>query len=259
MSRPERATETPRPPRVQKVLASAGLGSRRSCEELIAQGRVTVDGATATLGDRADPRASVIEVDGERIATHPEGVHWMLNKPHGVVTTADDPEGRPTVLDFVPPTPRTFPVGRLDRDTEGLLLLTNDGELANRLAHPRYEVPKTYLARTRGVPARKALAQLTRGVELSDGPARATRAEVVGRSGDEALVEVTVTEGRNREVRRLLGAVSVHVTRLARIRLGPLALGDMKQGKHRPLTAAEVGALYAAVGLEEQRPSEEPT
>ncbi len=252
------STETARPPRVQKVLAGAGLGSRRSCEELIVQGRVTVDGEVATLGDRADPRRSVIAVDGERVATHPEGVHWMLNKPYGVVTTADDPEGRPTVLDYVPPTPRTFPVGRLDRDTEGLLLLTNDGELANRLAHPRYEVPKTYLARTRGVPSKKAMARLTEGVTLTDGPARAARAQVVGRTGDEALVEVTVTEGRNREVRRLLGAVDVHVTRLARIRLGPLELGDMKQGKHRPLTAGEVGALHAAVGLDEQQPTEGP-
>lgn len=237
------------PQRVQKLLAAAGVGSRRACEELIAQGRVTVDGTVATLGDKADPRHSVITVDGERMPTNPELVYWLLNKPRDVVTTADDPQGRETVLDFVPASPRTYPVGRLDRDTEGLLLLTNDGELAHRLAHPSYGVPKTYLARVQGVPSRKRLRRLSEGVELDDGLARATSVRLVGHSGDEALVELTLVEGRKREVRRMLSAVGSPVQRLARVQMGPVGLGDMAQGKYRPLRNDEIGKLYAAVGL----------
>jgi 23S rRNA pseudouridine2605 synthase len=239
--------------RVQKVLAAAGVGSRRACEELISQGRVAVDGRPATLGDKADPRQSVITVDGERIPTNPDLVYWLLNKPRDVVTTADDPQGRPTVVELVPAHPRVYPVGRLDRDTEGLLLLTNDGELAHRLAHPSFEVPKTYLARVRGVPSKARLGQLTAGVELNDGQARAVSARVTGTSNEEALVEVSVVDGRKREVRRLLGAVDLRVQRLARVRLGPLELGTIAQGKFRPLTSQEVGALYAAVGLDRQQ------
>lgn len=235
--------------RVQKLLAAAGLGSRRSCEELIAAGRVAVDGETVTLGAKADPTRQVITVDGERVATNPELVHLLLNKPLGVVTTVRDPQGRPTVMDLVPTNPRVYPVGRLDQDTEGLLLLTNDGELANRLAHPSYEVEKTYVCQVRGQLRRRAVRNLLEGVELEDGPARARSVRELGSAADRTLVEVVLTEGRKREVRRMLAAVGLTVERLARVKLGPLPLGDIAPGKYRPLTGAEVRALYKAVGL----------
>lgn len=238
-----------KPERVQKVLAAAGLGSRRACEELVAAGRVAVDGRTVTLGAKADPATQVITVDGERIATNPDLVHLLLNKPPGVVTTVTDPQGRPTVMDLVPPSPRVYPVGRLDQDTEGLLLLTNDGELANRLAHPRYEVEKTYVAQVRGRLRRRTVRELVDGVELDDGPARARSVRELGSAADRSLVEIVLTEGRKREVRRMLSAVGVPVERLARVKLGPLPLGDIAPGKHRPLTSAEVRDLYRAVGL----------
>lgn len=234
--------------RVQKLLAAAGLGSRRACEQLIAQGRVTVDGRRVTLGDRARPDQRVA-VDGELVNTDPSRVYLLLNKPYGYVTTASDPQGRPTVMDLVPPEPRVFPVGRLDQDTEGLLVLTNDGELANRLVHPRYEVPKTYVAKVRGQVPRRALRGLVAGVELEDGPAVAVSARTVAEAGDESLVEIVVAEGRRREVRRMLGAVNLYVERLARVQLGSLALGEMSQGKVRPLTGKEVRMLYRDVDL----------
>lgn len=237
------------PERVQKILAAAGLGSRRACEELIAAGRVAVDGRPISLGGKADPATQVITVDGERIATNPDLVHLLLNKPLGVVTTVSDPQGRPTVMELVPPNPRVYPVGRLDQDTEGLLLLTNDGELANRLAHPRYEVQKTYVAQVRGQLRRRATRSLLDGVELEDGPARARSVRELGSSGDRTLVEIVLTEGRKREVRRMLAAVGMPVERLARVKVGPLPLGDISPGKHRPLTGAEIRALYKTVGL----------
>lgn len=235
--------------RVQKILAAAGLGSRRACEELIAAGRVAVDGRTITLGGKADAGTQVITVDGERIATNPNLVHLLLNKPLGVVTTVSDPQGRPTVMDLVPPNPRVYPVGRLDQDTEGLLVLTNDGELANRLAHPRYQVEKTYVAQVRGQLRRRATRALLDGVELEDGPARARSVRELGSAADRTLVELVLTEGRKREVRRMLAAVGIPVERLARVKVGPLPLGDIAPGKHRPLTGAEVRALYKAVGM----------
>lgn len=236
--------------RVQKVLAAAGVGSRRACEELIAQGRVTVDGRVVELGAKADPHTSLVAVDGERVPVRPDLVHLMLNKPRNVVTTANDPEGRTTVTDLVPAAPRVYPVGRLDRDTEGLLVLTNDGELANRLAHPRYEVEKAYVAQVRGPVKRRTLRLLREGVELDDGPAAATSVRELGTSGERVLLELSLTEGRNREVRRLLAAVGHPVERLARVRVGPLPLGDISPGKHRPLNTAEVRGLYRAVGLD---------
>lgn len=232
--------------RVQKVLAAAGLGSRRACEQLIAQGRVTVDGRVVTLGDKADPSSQEITVDGERIHTDTSLVYLLFNKPRGVVTTASDPQGRPTVLDFVPANPRVFPIGRLDQDTEGLLLLTNDGELANRLTHPRYGITKTYLAQIRGPASKRALARLRQGVELSDGPAKPVDVRDVGGDGRRTLVEITITEGRKREVRRMFDAVDLPLERLARTRVGPIELGDISPGKVRPLTGAEVRRLYAA-------------
>ncbi|MEX0660106.1 MAG: pseudouridine synthase [Egibacteraceae bacterium] len=241
--------EQRKPERVQKILAAAGLGSRRACEELIAAGRVAVDGRPITLGGKADPTQQVITVDGERVATNPDLVHFMLNKPLGVVTTVSDPQGRPTVMDLVPENPRVYPVGRLDQDTEGLLLLTNDGELANRLAHPRYEIEKTYVAQVRGQLRRRATRMLLDGVELEDGPARARSVRELGSAADRTLVELVLAEGRKREVRRMLAAVGIPVERLARVKLGPLALGDMSPGKHRPLTGGEIRGLYKAVGL----------
>lgn len=240
---------TDRPERVQKVLAAAGLGSRRACEDLIAAGRVAVDGETITLGAKADPRQQIITVDGERVHTNPSLVYLLLNKPPGVVTTVHDPQGRPTVMDYVPARPRVYPVGRLDRDTEGLLVLTNDGELANRLAHPAYQVEKTYVAQVRGPVRQRALRRLVEGVELEDGPASATSVRELGSAGQRALLELVLAEGRKREVRRLLAAVGVELERLARVKIGPLPLGDIKPGNARPLTGKEVRDLYRAVGL----------
>jgi 23S rRNA pseudouridine2605 synthase len=168
------------PQRLQKVLAAAGVASRRACEELIAAGRVTVNGEVAELGSRCDPTEDVVELDGERVNVDPDRVYVMLNKPRGVVTTADDPQGRPTVVDLVELPQRLYPVGRLDQDTEGLLLLTNDGELTHRLLHPSYEVERTYVALVPGPVRKKALAQLREGVELDDGLARARRAAGAG-------------------------------------------------------------------------------
>jgi 23S rRNA pseudouridine2605 synthase len=201
------------------------------------------------LGAKADPSRQVITVDGERVHTNPSLVYLMLNKPSGVVTTVTDPQGRATVMDLVPPNPRVYPVGRLDRDTEGLLLLTNDGELANRLSHPRYEIPKTYVAQIRGPLKRSAVRALLNGVELEDGPARARRVRELGSSADRTLLELVLAEGRKREVRRMLAAVDIPLERLARVKIGPLPLGDLGQGKFRRLTGAEVRELYRSVGL----------
>lgn len=235
--------------RVQKVLAAAGLGSRRACEDLIARGRVAVDGEVVSLGAKADPMLNVITVDGERIHTNTNLVYLLLNKPQGVVTTVTDPQGRPTVMDLIPVSPRVYPVGRLDRDTEGLLVLTNDGELANRLAHPRWQVEKTYVAAVRGTVKRHQLRALLDGVELEDGPAKAKSVRELGAAQDRTLIEIVLTEGRKREVRRMLSTVGINLERLARVKIGPLPLGDIAPGKFRPLTGAEVRALYASVEL----------
>jgi 23S rRNA pseudouridine2605 synthase len=245
------AGSDPGPERVQKLLAAAGFGSRRQSEELIAAGRVTVDGQPIRLGARADPRTQVIAVDGTRVQTNPDLAYYMLNKPRGVVTTMADPQGRPTVADYVPAAPRVFPVGRLDSDTEGLLVLTNDGELAYRLTHPSYGVAKTYVARLRGAVPRRAVRALTDGIELEDGPARAQSVRTLAAARNETLLELVLVEGRNRQVRRMLAAVGLTLERLARVQLGPLALGDMGQGRIRPLTSREVHDLYRAVALGE--------
>jgi 23S rRNA pseudouridine2605 synthase len=232
--------------RLQKVLARAGFGSRRAAEALIAAGRVTVDGETAHLGQRADPRRQRVEVDGIPVAARDDLVYYLVNKPRRVVTTAHDPQGRPTVLELVPLEPRVFPVGRLDYDTEGLLILTNDGELAHRLAHPRHAVEKAYLAEVEGVPSRAALRRLREGVTLDDGPAAAARAHVVARDGESAALEIVVHEGRNRLVRRLCDAVGHPVRRLVRTRVGPVTDRRLAPGAWRPLSQREVRALYAA-------------
>ncbi len=237
--------------RLQKVLAAAGLGSRRACEELIAQGRVSVDGEPVReQGRRVDPHRAVIRVDDLRIAAPTGSVHLALNKPRGMVTAMTDPEGRPSVGDLVEGRrERLFHVGRLDAETEGLLLLTNDGELAHRLTHPSFAVPKTYLAQVPGPMARDVGRRLRDGVELDDGPARVDAFRLVDSSAGRVLVEVVLHEGRKHIVRRLMAEVGHPVERLVRTQVGPVRLGDQRPGKLRPLTTAETAALYAAVDL----------
>jgi 23S rRNA pseudouridine2605 synthase len=229
--------------RLQKILARAGLGSRRAAEALIAAGRVRVNGEVATLGDRADPETDRIEVDGAVVGVRPGLVHYLLNKPAGVVTTASDPQGRPTVVGLVPAEPRVFPVGRLDADTEGLLLLTNDGELAHRLTHPSFGIDKEYLAEVDGRPTRGALRRLREGVDLEDGRTAPARVSVVG----DRLLRITIHEGRNRQVRRMCDAVGHPVRRLVRVRVGPIADRRLAPGEWRALEQDEVRALERAV------------
>ena len=230
-----------------------GLGSRRACEELIASGRVTVDGAVAALGLRVDPRAARIEVDGALVPVSPDLVYYVLNKPDGVVTTADDPQGRPTVLQLVPAEPRVFPVGRLDLHTEGLLVLTNDGTLAQRLAHPSHGVPKEYVAEVEGgTPAAGALRSLRRGVDLEDGMTAPAEVGVLA----PGVLRLVVHEGRNRLVRRMCNAVGHPVRRLVRTRIGPLRDTTLAPGHWRVLTQTEVRALAAAAGGPEAVPVE---
>ena len=229
--------------RLQKVLARVGIGSRRVCEDLIAEGRVTVDGEVAVLGRRVDVETALIELDGAPIGVRPDLVHYLLNKPAGVVTTADDPQGRPTVVGLVPAEPRVFPVGRLDVDTEGLLLLTNDGELAHRLTHPSFGVEKEYVVELEGSPSRAALRRLREGVELDDGTTAPARAALL----EPSVVRLTVHEGRNRQVRRMCDAVGHPVVRLIRTRIGSLADRSLAPGAWRELTGDEVRSLQRAV------------
>lgn len=242
-----RATTAPEPERLQKALARAGFGSRRACEDLIREGRVTVNGRVATLGDRVDPAKDRVRVDGSSVALDPAKRYYALNKPRGVVTTARDPQRRQDVSSFYPPGPRVFPVGRLDRETEGLLLLTNDGELANRLTHPRFGAEKEYLAEVEGSPSDRAVTRLVRGVKLEDGMARARSARRVAASRGRQAVRIVMTEGKKREVRRMLAAIGLTVRRLVRVRVGPVGLGGLHPGEVRPLTSAEVQALYRHV------------
>ena len=237
------------PERLQRALARAGFGSRRACEELILEGRVTVDGRVATLGARVEDPGSRVEVDGHRVNLDPDVRTYAFHKPVGVVTTMRDPQGRPDLRPFLPEGPRVFPVGRLDRASEGLLLLTNDGELANRLLHPRHGVEKEYLAEVDGAPTAKQLAAIRRGVDLEDGPARARSARAVAATGGRGAVRLVMTEGRKREVRRLLDAVGLPVVRLVRLRVGPIRLGSLPPGGVRPLEPAEVRSLSQAAGL----------
>jgi 23S rRNA pseudouridine2605 synthase len=230
--------------RLQRTLARVGFGSRRVCEDLIAQRRVTVNGEVAELGRRVDPDRDQVAVDGIPIGVQPDLVHYLLNKPAGVVTTAHDPQGRPTVVELVPAEPRVFPVGRLDADTEGLLLLTNDGELAHRLAHPSFGVDKEYLAWVQGEPARGALRRLREGVELDDGITAPARVSTVAPD----LLRITIHEGRNRQIRRMGDAVGHPVRRLVRVRIGPLADAKLAPGQWRPLTLDEVRSLSNATG-----------
>jgi 23S rRNA pseudouridine2605 synthase len=235
------------------------VGSRRACEQLVEDGRVTVNGTVAALGRRARPGVDVVSVDGVPVPLGGERVYYLLHKPAGVLTTAHDPEGRPTVLDLVPDEPRVFPVGRLDYQTEGLLVLTNDGELAHGLTHPSRGVPKSYLAEVTGVPTREALRRLRHGVELEDGVTAPARVTVVGESGGHAAVSLTIHEGRNRQVRRMCEAVGHPVRRLVRTAIGPVSDTRLAAGAWRELTVAEVRDLYAAAGLARPQAMPRPT
>jgi 23S rRNA pseudouridine2605 synthase len=235
--------------RLQKVLAAAGIGSRRACEELIADGRVTIDGKRASLGDKVDAETAVIHVDGERIVTDTKMVYIAMNKPRGVVSTMADERGREAIADFLGTLEqRVFHVGRLDADSEGLLLLTNDGGLAHRLMHPSFGVAKTYLAEVGGPLPRAVGRALLKGVELEDGPAKVDAFKLVQAVQRTALVEVVIHEGRKHIVRRLFEEVGHPVNRLIRTAIGPVRLGDLKPGRTRRLTNAEVAALFKGVG-----------
>jgi 23S rRNA pseudouridine2605 synthase len=230
------------PERLQKVLARAGIGSRRRCEELIEDGLVTINGVVAVLGNRADVDVDRIEVDGVAVAVRPDLVYYLLHKPTGVVTTAADTHGRVTVTSLVPEDPRVFPVGRLDQDTEGMLLLTNDGELAHRLTHPSFGVEKEYLAEVEGEPTRGSLRALRDGVELDDGVTAPAKVSAVAPN----QLRITIHEGRNRQVRRMCEAIGHPVVRLVRTRIGPIADRKLKPGEWRVLTIDEVRALERA-------------
>lgn len=234
--------------RLQKVMAAAGIASRRHSEALIREGRVMVNGEVAIIGQKVDADVDVVLVDGERINVDPGLTYIMLNKPRGVLTTADDPEGRPTVFDLINLNQRLFPVGRLDQDTEGLLLLTNDGDLAHALTHPSYEVERVYVALVPGPVRKPLLARLRAGVELEDGIARPVRARVLEDERSKALLEIVMAEGRKREVRRMLGALGLTVERLARVNYGGVELGELRQGKWRFLSQSEISTLFSATG-----------
>jgi 23S rRNA pseudouridine2605 synthase len=247
---------------LQKVLAQAGVASRRAAEELIAAGRVSVDGEVVReMGRRVDPETAVVHVDGSRVVIRDDLVYLALNKPRGILSTMSDDRGRPCVGDLVvesglmgehydgAPRGRLFHVGRLDADTEGLLLLTNDGDLGHRLMHPSYEVEKTYLAEVAGQVPRDLGRRLREGVELEDGPVRVHAFKIVDFAAGRSMVELVIHEGRKHVVRRLLDEVGHPVQRLVRTAIGEVRMGNQRPGRFRPLTQAEVGSLYRSVGL----------
>ena len=251
--------------RLQKVLAQAGIASRRASEALISEGRVEVNSEVVTeQGRRVDPERDVIRVDGARIPPPRRHLYLVMNKPRGVVVTMDDPEGRRTVADLLAEsaerrtgTPgmrravkneRLFHVGRLDTDSEGLLILTNDGKLAHQLAHPSYQVPKTYIAEVTGEVSAQTITRLRRGITLEDGPVRPSSVKIVSSAGEKTLIKITLQEGRNRIVRRTMEAVGHPVRRLSRIGIGPVRLGSLKVGEFRELTREELGGLLDLTG-----------
>ena len=268
--RPDTRDEGRGPPRVpddglerlQKVLAAAGLGSRRACEELITTGRVEVDRTVVTqLGTRVDPHAQEIRVDGEKLP-NPKRVVYMLNKPVGVVTTNVDPSGRPRVVDLVPGEQRLFAIGRLARMSEGLILLTNDGGLANLLAHPRYGVEKKYLVQVAGVPSEELLDRLRRGIRLAEGEVHAKRVSIRSQHKQSAVLEMVLDEGKNREIRRMLASLGHKVHQLKRVAVGGLSLGTILPGQWRQLAWSEIESLrrdaIAAVGPDAEREPPRP-
>ena len=237
--------------RLQKLLAAAGFGSRRACEKLIEQGRVAVDGQVVTeLGVRVSPATQVVHVDGDRVVLDTDKVYLAFNKPAGVVSTMHDEEGRPCLADYVGQlSTRLFHVGRLDVDTEGLLLLTNDGDLAHRLQHPAYGVPKTYVAQVHGLVAKDVGRRLREGVELDDGIARADSFRLVDNVPGHSIVEIVLHEGRKHIVRRMMETVGYPVEMLSRVQVGPVRLAELRPGRYRALSAEEVAQLYRAAGL----------
>jgi len=251
----KQAGAEPQAERLQKVLAAAGLGSRRACEELITTGRVEIDRQVVTeLGTRVDPRRQEVRVDGEPLA-QPKLVCYAVNKPTGVVSTNRDPQRRPRVIDLLPSEDgrRLFPVGRLDLNSEGLILVTNDGDLANQLTHPRYGVAKTYRVQVAGRPGREVLAQLRRGVRLAEGIAKAESVKVRSHHKQSTVLEMVLREGRNREIRRMLAAVEHKVMRLVRVAVGPVRLGELAPGKFRRLDRKELAALRKAATMPSAR------
>jgi 23S rRNA pseudouridine2605 synthase len=235
--------------RLQKILAQAGVGSRRACEDLIFRGRVKVDGKVAQLGDKVDPETAEIYVDGQRLIADTRLAYLAINKPRGVVSTMADEKGRTALNDFLGRVEeRVYHVGRLDADSEGLLLLTNDGTLAHKLTHPSYGVPKTYMVEVPGPLPRSVGRALQAGVELEDGPAKVDSFKLVDAVGRTALVELVLHEGRNHIVRRMMEEVGHPVNRLVRTAIGPIRLGDLRPGRTRRLSNAEVAALFKAVG-----------
>lgn len=244
-------SESPEGIRLQKALASAGIASRRASEILIDEGRVEVNGKVVTeQGMRVNPDTDHIRVDGARIPPPRRHMYLVLNKPRGVVSTMDDPEGRPTLTDYLPRTKeRLFHVGRLDTETEGLIVLTNDGDFAHRLAHPSYEVPKTYHVQAVGVMDNRTIKRLEKGVTLEDGPVKPDKVKLISRSQNKTLLEITLHEGRNRIVRRMMEAVGHPVDRLARTRIGPIRLGVLPVGETRELSRDELGALLDLVRM----------
>jgi 23S rRNA pseudouridine2605 synthase len=235
--------------RLNKFLAHAGLGSRRHCEKLITAGRVTVDGETVReLGTKVDPAAQHVAVDGEPIKSE-RHVYWIVNKPRGYLSTNRDPARRPLAIELVPQVAqRVYTVGRLDEASEGLLLLTNDGDLANRLMHPRYGVEKTYIVEVAGNPTPDDLRQLLKGVWLSEGHVSAKRVKRLKKHGESTWLQIVLNEGKNREIRRMLARLGHKVLRLKRIAIGPVQLGTLPSGKSRPLSGLEVHALHQAAG-----------
>ena len=255
------------PIRLQKILAYTGCGSRRACEKFIEEGRVTVDGVVVErLGSKADPDTQVVTLDGEKVSgpgrvsksarEAGDKVYYMLSKPRGVLSTNEDPSGRPLAVQLVREKRRIFCVGRLDKDTEGLLLLTNDGELANQLTHPSFGVQKVYVAQVDGLVSRQQVAKLEHGVHLAEGRTRGARIRVRKRGGHSSVLEMTIFEGMNRQVRRMLAAVGLYCRRLKRVAVGPLRLGGLPDGASRLLTPDELRRLQAAIRTEEERQSE---
>lgn len=239
--------------RLQKIISQAGLASRRAAEKIILDGRVQVDGQVIQeLGRKFDPLQHKIIVDGRPLQAPEHHVYFLLNKPKGYLSTAKDDRGRRTVLDLIPESgARIYPVGRLDNNTEGLLLLTNDGGLMNGLLHPKYEVQKTYVARIAGQPSEAVLDKLRQGIQLEDGWTAPAVVQLLQQGDGESQVLITIHEGRNRQVRRMFAAIHCDVKALKRIAFAGLDLSGVKRGQHRPLTAKEVTALYKLAGLKQ--------
>ncbi|MGD0092236.1 MAG: pseudouridine synthase, partial [Planctomycetota bacterium] len=257
------------PIRLQVILAHSGCGSRRACEKFIEEGRVTVDGVVVDrLGSKADPETQTVALDGEKVSgpgrmaksvrEAGDKVYYMLNKPRGVLSTNEDPAGRPLAVQLVPEKRRIFCVGRLDKDTEGLLLLTNDGEFTNQLTHPSFGIEKVYMAQVDGMPGRQQIEKLERGVRLAEGRTAGARVRIMKRAVHSSVLELTISEGMNRQVRRMLAAVGLYCRKLKRVGIGPLRLGELPSGTSRLLTPDELRRLQAAIGVAAQAKAAAP-